>query len=172
MTEPGVPAGVTSPSIPIPEAVMKSESSIEIDRPIEDVFRLTNDHVADWSIIVVEDDVVKETPDRVGTTFRTVTEERGQRMVFEGVITRHDPPHLNAVHLKGDSFDIDAEYTFEDLSGRTRVTQRSSVTPKGWFKVILFLFGWLMKKSSCKALNDELASLKRFCEKQPSSVSR
>ncbi len=150
---------------------MKTESSIEIDRPIGDVFRLTNDHVAEWSIIVVEDDLIDETPDGVGTTFRTVTEERGQRMVFEGVITRHDPPHLNAIHLRGDSFDIDAEYTFEDLSGRTRVTQRSSVTAKGWFKIFLLLFGWVMRKSSCDAASQELESLKRFCESQPDSVT-
>lgn len=149
---------------------MKNEASIEIDRPIDEVFRLTNDHVPQWSIIVVEDEVVNETPDRVGTTFRLVTEDRGQRMEFEGVVTRHEPPHLNAIHLQGDSFDIDTEYTFEDLSGRTRVTQCSSVAAKGWLKIFLFLFGWLMKKSSCDALRKELASLKTFCESQPSSV--
>ncbi len=70
------------------ETTMQSETSIEIDRPIDDVFRLTNDHVAEWSIIVVEDEVLNEKPGVVGTTFRTVTEERGKRMVFQGLVTR------------------------------------------------------------------------------------
>jgi len=38
---------------------------------------LTNDHVADWSTIVVEDEVLDKKPDGVGTTFCTVTEEHG-----------------------------------------------------------------------------------------------
>ncbi len=144
---------------------MKSIGSIEIDRPIDEVFRLTNDHVADWSIIVVEEEILEEKPAGVGTTFRTVTEENGKRMEFQGIVTRHEPPRLNAIHLTGDFFDLDVEYTFEDLSGRTRVTQRSSVAGKGFFKIMLLLTGWLMKKSSCRALAKELDSLKTFCEK-------
>ena len=67
---------------------MKQSACIEIDCPIDDVFRLTNDHVAEWSIIVVEDEVIEQKPDGVGTTFRTVTEERGRRMEFDGIVTR------------------------------------------------------------------------------------
>lgn len=149
---------------------MKSEASVEIDRPIDEVFRLTNEHVAEWSIIVAEDEVIDKKPNGVGTTFRTVTEERGKRMEFQGVVTKHDPPHVNAVRMTGDMFDIEAEYTFEDLSGRTRVTQKSVVTGKGLFGAFLKLFGWMMNKSSCKAQGNELQSLKKFCEQQPSPV--
>ena len=41
---------------------MKTSGSIEIDRPMEDVFRLTTEHVADWSILVVEDEMIEEKP--------------------------------------------------------------------------------------------------------------
>ena len=103
---------------------MKNSASIEINRPIEDVFRLTINHVPEWSIIVVEDEVVENKNDGgVGTTFRTVTEDRGRRMEFAGVVTAHEPPHRSAIHLTGKMFDIDTEYHFEDLSGSTRVTQ-------------------------------------------------
>ena len=149
---------------------MQNESSIVIDRPIDEVFRLTTDHVAEWSIIVVEDEVIDEKPEGVGTTFRTVTEENGKRMEFQGVITRRDPPHVSAIHLTGDMFDIDAEYKFEDLSGSTRVTTRSSVTGKGVIKWLFFLFGWLMNKSGCTAQNNELNSLKNFREQYSGST--
>ena len=109
---------------------MRSGGSVEIDRPIDEVFRLTNEHVAEWSIIVVEDELIEEKPEGVGTTFRTVTEENGKRMEFQGVVTRYDPPRLNAIMLTGDSFDLDILYTFEDLGGRTRVTQQCDVTGK------------------------------------------
>lgn len=143
---------------------MHDEIKIEIDCPIDQVFRLTNDHVTDWSIIVVEDEVIDEKPGVVGTTFRTVTEERGKRMEFQGVVTRHEPPHVNAIRLTGSAFDIESEFSFEDLSGRTRVTQRTNVTGKGFFRLFMFIFGGLMKKSHCDAGEKELNSLKEFCE--------
>ncbi len=145
---------------------MRTEGSVVIDRPIDKVFELTNDHVPEWSIVVVEEQMLDKKPAGVGTTFRTITEENGKRMEFDGVVTRYDPPHVSAVHLTGKMFDIEAEYTFEDLSGRTRVTQKSTVQGKGMVKVFFVLFGWLMKKSGCKALQKELNSLKQFCEQR------
>ena len=145
---------------------MKQQASVEIDRPIEEVFEYTNNHVAEWSNTVVEDEVIEEKPEGVGTTFRCVTEEHGKRMEFQGIVTRREPPYVSAIHLTGPQFDIDAEYVFEDLGGRTRVTQRSSVAPKGLLKVFFFLFGWMMKKSSCKAAENELLNLKRLLEER------
>tara|TARA_R110002073_G_scaffold284747_3_gene448986 strand:+ start:5742 stop:6038 length:297 start_codon:yes stop_codon:yes gene_type:complete len=98
---------------------MQSTISIQIDRNIDDVFRLTHQHVAQWSIIVIEDEVIEEKPGGVGTTFRTVTEDHGKRMEFAGVVTRHEPPYVHAVHMTGDMFDIDAEYVFNESKGRT-----------------------------------------------------
>lgn len=144
---------------------MQTDLSVEIDRPIEEVFERTNANVADWSIICVENERLEDKPDGVGSIFRIVTEDRGKRMEFQGVTTKYDPPNLSAVHMVGDQFDIDAEYRFEDLgSNRTRVTQDSKVTGKGFTKFMLFCCGWMMKKSSCKAQENELNSLKKFVE--------
>jgi uncharacterized protein YndB with AHSA1/START domain len=143
---------------------MRTQGSVTIDRPIDEVFRLTNDDVSKWSIIVVENEELETTPEGVGSTFRIVTEERGQRMEFDGVVTEYDPPRASAIHMTGKMFDIAAEYTFEDLGGSTRVTQISSVHGKGLAKVMFLCFGWMMRKSSCRALEEELNSLKLFCE--------
>ena len=89
-------------------------------------------------------------------------------MEFEGLVTRHESPTAHAVLMKGNQFDVEAEYLFEDLGGRTRVTQRSTVHGKGFVKVIFFLFGWLMKKSSSNALENELLNLKRLTEARKS----
>jgi len=145
---------------------MRNEASVEIERPIDEVFRLTNDHVAEWSTIVVEDRIIHQTPEGVGTTFVTVTEDRGQRMEFQGVVTRYDPPHVSGIRLTGAMFDIETEFAFEDLLGRIRVTQRTHVVGKGFFKMCLAVFGWLMRRSQCRASHNELESLKRYCERQ------
>lgn len=143
-----------------------TEGCIEIDRPITDVFNYTFDHVAEWSITVVEDIPIHTAPDGgVGSTFRCVTEERGQQMEFAGTVTQHEPPTKSAVQLIGKQFDIDVLYLFEDLSGHTRVTQVSVVKPKGLLMKLFFaVIGPFMKKSGCDAVNKELQSLKQHME--------
>ncbi|MBI1312127.1 hypothetical protein GC176_12620 [bacterium] len=143
---------------------MKQQGSIEIDRPIDEVFDYTNNHVAEWSITVVEDELLESTPDRVGSTFRCVTENHGNHVEFVGEVIRYDAPYLSAVLLKAKPFDIAVEYDFEDLGGRTRVTQKSVVSPKGFMKVFFFFCGWMFHTSGCKALQAELENLKRLLE--------
>lgn len=145
---------------------MKSELSVEIERPIAEVFELTNGNVAEWSITCVEDELLEEKPGMVGSTFRLVTEDRGRRMELRGVVMEYEAPTLNAITMEGDAFKIDARYLFEDLGGRTRVTQQTAVEGKGFTKVMLFLLGWAMRGSACKAQQKELASLKRYCEER------
>ncbi len=147
---------------------MQTTMSVEIDRPIKEVFDYTIHNVAEWSIVVVKDEVLDEKPEGVGTTFRATTEEKGRRMEFDGLVTRHEPPTIHAVLMKGKQFDVEAEYLFEDLGYGTRVTQRSKVHGKGLVKMIFFLFGWLMKKSSISAMENELHNLKRLIEARKS----
>ena len=143
---------------------MESTCSIEIGRPIEAGFDYTLNKISEWSIVVVEDEVTSDGPVGVGTTFRTVTEERGDRMEFDGKVTKHEPHTTHSVTMKGKSFDLEVDYTFEDLNGSTRITQHSRVNAKGFLKVFFFLFGWLMKKGGCDAQQKELENLKRLCE--------
>ena len=145
---------------------MESHLSIEIDRPIAEVFERTTEDVTAWSITCVEDEIIDAKPDGVGTTFRVVTEERGKRMEFMGEVIEQTIPTSSAVQLRGEHFDIDVWYSFEDLGGRTRVTQRSKIHGKGFFKVMFFLMGWALKKSGCKAQQAELDSLKAYCENE------
>jgi hypothetical protein len=147
-----------------PESAMRAQVSVEIDRPIDEVFDFTITHVAEWSITVIEDEVIEEKPGHVGTTFRCLTESQGRKMEFQGVITKYDCPTLSASYLTGDAFDIDVEYAFEDVSGKTRVTQTSIVIPKGFTKVFFILFGWAMNKSNCSAAENELQNLKHILE--------
>jgi hypothetical protein len=153
---------------------MQQEASIEIDRPIHDVFDYTNNNVAEWSLTVVED-VPIDTIDNgnVGSTFRCVTEDHGQKMEFAGTVTKWEPPTLSAVRLVGKQFDIDALYTFEDLGERTRVTQISVVHAKTLFmKVMFFFVGLFATKSGCAATMKELQSLKQKIEDSTGRCSR
>ena len=146
---------------------MKSQASIEIQCPIDEVFRLTNEHVAEWSLTVISDELVEQTVDGIGTRFRTVTEGHGQRKEFDGVVTAYDPPFRNRIYLTGKSFNLDIDYQFQVTGDGTRVTQIVDVQPKRILKVLFGLFGWLMQKASCEEAMKELESLRAFCESRP-----
>ncbi len=92
-------------------------------------------------------------------------------MEFQGVVTIWEPPTKSVINLTGKSFDIEAEYRFEDLNRRTRVTQESTVSGKGFVKIMFFLFGWLMKKQGCDAVRRELDSLKTKLESGAGQVA-
>lgn len=146
---------------------MKQSQSIDIDRPIREVFEYTNTNVADWSLIVVKDELLESVNDGgVGTTYRIVTEERGQQMEFQSEVTLYEPPHRSGIRMTGKQFDIHANYLFEEVDhGCTRLTQNSEVFPKGMLMKIMFtLMSPFMKKSGCNALQQELQSLKHHLE--------
>ena len=149
---------------------METRVAVEISRVPEAVFDFTTQHVAEWSEIVVSDEIITEVPGGVGTTFRTTVEDRGRRMQFDGEITKHTPPTAHSVSLKGMQFDMQVDYTFDDLSGRTRVIQVSVVQPKGVLKLFFFLFGWMMKRSGCDAAQKQLDNLKRLLEESAEDV--
>ncbi len=47
---------------------MESELSIEVDRPIAEVFECANDHLTEWSLTCVEEEVLEA--DRCGLAWR------------------------------------------------------------------------------------------------------
>lgn len=146
---------------------MKSTGSIEINRSIDDVFDFTINHVPQWCESVIEDELVEETHDGIGNKLRIVTEENGHRMEFAAEVTIHQPPTRSAIMMYGDMFDIEVDYTFENLGYRTRVTLDSAVTPHGLgLKIMFTLFGWLMKSSGKKSLDRDFARLKQMLESE------
>lgn len=151
---------------------MRNEASIDIDGSINDVFDITTNDVEKWSLVVIEEEVIEHVPGEVGSRFRTVTASSGKQMEFESVVTAYDRPHLSAIQMIGRSFDIQAAFRFESIDGGTRVTHISEVTGKGFMKFLLKLLSGVMHKASCQALNDELKSLKSYCDYKLTAKAR
>ncbi len=143
---------------------MTMKASVLINCPIEMVFERTNNHVTEWSSIVKEEEMLHSTPERVGSTFRTVTTEHGREMTFDGIVTSYAPPNSSGIRMEGAAFSLTADYEFEEVPEGTRVTQTSTVTGKGFFRILIPVMGLLMRNSSRQALQEELNQLKIFCE--------
>ncbi|RMG32830.1 MAG: hypothetical protein D6725_16880 [Planctomycetota bacterium] len=158
---------------------MKIEAAVEIDAPLEEVFRWTTEHVPEWSETVVREEIIERTPEGVGSRFRCICRERenGPETEFDGELVRHEPPHRATVVLRGRQFDLKVDYVFEPLGpARARVTQRTVVRGKTFAGRLLFaILGPLARRSSCRAAARELDRLKTFCERrtsQPYAASR
>ncbi len=143
---------------------MQNEASVVIDRPIDEVFWYTNERVAEWSKTVTSVEPLGDKQHGVGARARICTEDGGHKMEFDSVVVAWEPPTTSAVKMMSKQLDIVAHYTFEDRGGSTEVTQRSMVRGKGWVRLVMSCFGWLMKKRACKSADNELLSLKRLLE--------
>lgn len=117
-----------------------------------------------WLPNIVENEVIKETDNKVGSTWRQVYEENGRRMEMFGTTTLYEPYKRTACEIKGPMFDLDIDYRLEDLDGSTRLTQNTVIKMKGFFKIMGFIMGPFMKKSQDKQADESFAKLKRFAE--------
>jgi hypothetical protein len=151
---------------------MQIHVSVEIDRPIEEVFQYTTQHVPEWNSTVVEHQIIEDVSrGDVGTLFRSVMVDKGRRLDFRGTVIDHDPPRHTLLHLSGQYFDMVIDYRFEDLRDRTRVTQDTEVLGKGFNKFVLAAIGWLLQDSAARPIQLELDHLKRRLEsRNPSTL--
>ena len=151
---------------------MKSSYSIDIERPREQVFAFLDDeeNLPKMVANLVDQGVINETPEKVGTTFWHVYEEKGRRMKMTGVVTGHRPPERLAVKLDGAFFALEVTYELEELGPTsTRLTQISDARFKHVFKLMGLLFGKKMEREGKQAQVETFARMKAAIEEGTSA---
>ncbi|HET9220564.1 MAG TPA: SRPBCC family protein [Terriglobia bacterium] len=145
---------------------MKHQICIDINASPERVFPWIDDpkRLGAWLPSLVENEMLRQTDNKIGSSFRQVYLERGRRMEVWGVVTAYEPNRRLACQIRGEAFDLDVDYRLDDLDGRTRLTQNSEVRMKGVFKVVGFLMSPLMRKASTKQAEDGFLKLKTLAE--------
>ena len=114
---------------------------------------------------LVDHGVINETPEKVGTTFWHVYEEKGRRMKMTGVVTEHRPPERLAVKLDGAFFGLEVTYELEELGPTsTRLTQLSEARFKHVFKLMGLMFGKKMEREGKQAQAENFARMKALIE--------
>ena len=144
---------------------MKSNAKITINRDRETVFKYTIENVPEWSSVVVSDELIKNVDNYgPGTTYKVITKDRGTEMVFDGLVLINEQPSKHRSIMRGDYFDMDVTYHFEEQEGGTQVRQEAVISPKGLLRIIFFFVGWMMTRGSCRAAQNELNHLKAHLE--------
>lgn len=144
---------------------MKNHASLEIACAREGVFAFLadDDNLHDIVPNLVAHRILKETPEKVGTTFEHVYEEKGRRMTMQGVVTEHQPPERMAVALDGPFFSMEVLYVLDALEPqRTRMTQTTTARFKHVFKLMGLLF---RKKMECEGEKTQQQAFARIKER-------
>jgi carbon monoxide dehydrogenase subunit G len=145
---------------------MKISSSINIKSSPEVVFGwLENPEKAmQWMTSVSGGEILHETPERVGTTFREVVEDESGSMEMHGMITGFEADKSIAFHLESRVNIVDVEYRVEKSDGETCLDYQANVKWKFPVNIISIFMGKKMRQSILAQLQDELNKLKELCE--------
>ena len=117
---------------------MRVEESVEINRPVEEVFSYAADpeHFPEWSGIILEAHKEKPGPPAEGERFTTVSKFLGRRFETPFEVTAHEPNRRQAHRSTGGPLPQEYTSTFEETAGGgTRMTQVVEGEPGGFFRL-------------------------------------
>src|SRR5690606_9716786 len=135
-----------------------------IDAPPAKVFKWIYDseHNLQWLPNLVEVEVLDAKPGGVGSMFRQVYLENGRRMEMTGTVVAYEHDRHLACDIQGSAFDLHVDYRLEDLGGRTRLTQQSTVRFKNVaMKIMGLVLKPMMRKMSARQNAAAFSKLKQ-----------
>jgi uncharacterized membrane protein len=140
----------------------KIEGSIEIKRPIDQVFAYVTDmdNLSKW--VPAMEEVQHTSPGQmgVGTTLKGVYKIMGQRMAWTSKVTEYEPNKKWGESISSGSMLSEELLIFEPISAGTKFTLLYEMKVGGFLK----LFAPLMASSMRKQTKANLAKLKKNLE--------
>jgi uncharacterized protein YndB with AHSA1/START domain len=141
---------------------MRIEESVEINRPVEEVFSYaTNpENFAEWvgNVIEVRKDVPG--PPRKGTRFTVEQKLLGRRFESPFEVIDYEPNRRYAHRSTGGPVPVTMNFTYEPVSEGTRITQRNEAEPGGFFGLV----GPLLERALSRQMRTNLENLKDMLE--------
>ena len=140
------------------------ESTIVIDRPVEEVFTYVADpdNIAQWAGPVVESKKTSSGPVGKGTTSTRVTQFLGRKMEATYEITEYQKNKYYEDFTTSGPVPINGRITFDEADGGTRVTIRGELDGAGFFKLAEPLLARMAKRQT----DTDVQTLKDLLEAQ------
>ena len=117
-----------------------------------------------WQKGVKGGQILKETSEKVGTTFREEMAENGNSLVMYGEITDYVQDQLLSFHLESKIHKVDVSYSIVWTNDRSIFAVESTIHWKFPMNVISFVIGRKIREGILQQTESELAELKRLCE--------
>lgn len=140
----------------------KLETTITINRPIEEVFAYVTDlrNNIQWMSGVIAAGMTSLGPVKVGATYKFDIKTMGMTMETTGEVTAYEPPTQYAWKATSGPFPMSGGTTFESVEGGTRVTDVIEAEPGGFFKIA----GPLLMKQQQSQMEKDMKRLKEILE--------
>jgi hypothetical protein len=146
---------------------MKLTYTININSKPEKVFYWlgTPEKAMTWMKNVSKTELLQETPDMIGTTFRETIEENRRSTEMYGTVTDYQENRLLAFHLSGKYNIVDVEYRLEEIDHSTLITVDSDIRFRSFLKLLSIIMWPVFKKKTLEQLREEFVRLKEICER-------
>jgi uncharacterized protein YndB with AHSA1/START domain len=146
--------------------VHTNEHAVEIDAPAARVFPylVESEKRLHWMGALVESEQLTDGPLEVGTVWRDVFEEHGQRIELEAELAELEPGRRIRVRLESRGFDATSTQELEEVDGRTRLR---TVIETEYTTLAARLLSLVVSRHAQKQLAADLARLKELVEQSP-----
>jgi len=141
----------------------KLETSVEINRPIEEVIAFVDDNANDpmWQTSVLESEKKSDGPAAVGTIYHVKEKFLGRVIEQDWEVTaRNEDGSAWAAKSKAGPFPMETTMTFEVCGEGTRVNRTLSIDVGRFFKAASPVVGHIAKRE----METDFANLKELLE--------
>lgn len=148
--------------------MLKMELSVEIKRPVEEVFAYLTDPAKEpeWNSAVLECRADPPGPIGVGSKIHIVSSILGRRTESTYEVTTL-VPNKKYVHKTNTPFPVEATYLVEPTAGGTEVTLEGVAEPGGFFKLAAPVLGRIANRQ----IQAQLDTMKELLEaREPARV--
>jgi uncharacterized membrane protein len=149
-------------------ALHRNEARVEIERPAAEIFPYlaAPGHRLEWMEKLVDSEQLSDGEPSLGTRFRDVFEDHGQRVELDAEIVEWEPGERLSTRLTSRGLDSTATQRLADLGGRTRLEVTIDTEYKS---AVTRLMAGVITRHAQKQLETDLGRLKRLLEERPPS---
>jgi len=117
-----------------------------------------------WQKGVKSGEIIKETSEKIGTTFKETMEEDSKSLEMNGMITNYIPDKLISFQLESKIHKVQVTYSIKSEPEKSIVLIDSTINWKFPMIVISVFIGSKIKAKILDQTRSELTELKRLCE--------
>jgi len=145
---------------------MKITAAIDVSCRPEEVFPWIEepDKAMRWQKGVKGGEIINETPEKIGTTFKEEMEENGKSLVMFGEITNYIKNKLISFQLESKIHRVYVSYSFVGNCNKSTVIAESTINWKFPMNIICIIIGHKIKTNILRQTKSEFSELKRLCE--------
>ena len=118
----------------------------------------------EWMGALQESEPLTDGEPGIGTRYRDVFVDHGQRIALEAEIVRYEPPRYLEVSLRGDGVEATSSQTLEDVAGGG--TRLIALIETEYTKRLLRMMAGVVTRHAQQRLESDLAELKRIVESE------